>query len=260
MGAIDLLFQQLPAFALTTVRISGLFLIAPVFGQKSIPPLARVWMILLLAFLLLPVVSGDQVRESDLLHLTVLAVREAAVGLTLGFIVALFLGSAQFAGKLAGVHIGFGLATVLDPITEEQGTLIDQLHGLMVLVLFLTLGGHRFLLLALGTSFDLIPLGTAVLPPSIGEGILRLFVEVVILGIQIAVPVMASVFLTEATIGILSRGAPQFNIFSIGLPLRIGVGSIVLASTMPVTMKLMRNFILRLPDELSSLLYQLSAM
>jgi flagellar biosynthesis protein FliR len=166
--------------------------------------------------------------------------------------------SAKYAGRVAGVHIGFGLANVVDPVTQEQNTLIDQLQGMMVLVLFFILGGHRMLLVALGQSFHLIPIGQAALPIPAAEGMIRLFCQVIVLGVQIAAPVLASVFLTEAVIGILSRGVPQLNIFTVGLALRIVVGLLVLMATLPVFVGLMKRALAEIPIELHGLLTQMS--
>ncbi len=258
MEVVERLASDLPLFLLTGVRISGLLFLAPVFGQNGIPKVHRVWMTLLLSLLLVPTADAASVSDIQGAGYIPLVARELAVGLLLGFVVLLFLASAKYAGQLAGVHIGFGLASVVDPVTKEQGTLIDQFQGLMVLVLFLILGGHRMLLHALGTSFVLIPLGQAQMPPSIAEGLVRLFCEVVVLGIQIAIPVLAAVFLTEMAIGILSRGVPMLNIFTVGLPLRIMVGALVLMATLPVFMGLMKRAIYAVPAELQGLLLQLA--
>lgn len=258
MGTFDGLVTELPAFVLTGVRVGGLLLLVPVFGQRTLPAVHRLWMTLLLALLLLPAARTASVAGREALELVPLVARELAVGLLMGFVVLLFLESAKYAGRLVGVHIGFGLANIMDPVTREQGTLIDQLQGLMVLVLFLTVGGHRMLLAALGTSFNLIPLGQAVLPHGVGEGLVRLFCQVVVLGIQIATPVLASVFLTEIAIGILSRGVPTLNIFTVGLPLRIVVGVLVLSATLPLFLTLMQRVIDSMPTEIHGLLLQLA--
>ena len=104
----------------------------------------------------------------------------------------------------------------------------------------------------------MIPLGQAELPPGIATGIVQLFCQVIVLGIQIAVPVLAAVFLTEAAIGILSRSVPMLNIFTVGLPLRIMVGLLVLWATMPVFIGLMGRVIHTIPVEVYGLLRQLA--
>ncbi len=256
MESIDQLASNLPLFVLTGVRVSGLLFLAPVFGQKGIPQIHRVWMTLLLALLLLPATHPGEAVGAEGAAFIPLVARELAVGLLLGFVVLLSLSSAKYAGQMVGVHIGFGLANIVDPVTQEQGTLIDQFQGLMVLVLFLSLGGHRMLLEALAASFQLVPLGQAQLPSGIADGLVRLFCEVVVLGIQIAIPVLSAVFLTELAIGILSRGVPTLNIFTVGLPLRIVVGVLVLAATLPVFVGLMKRVIIGIPADLQGLLLQ----
>ncbi|MCK4546024.1 MAG: flagellar biosynthetic protein FliR [Candidatus Eisenbacteria sp.] len=254
MEWMDRVASDLPLFLLTGVRVAGLLFLAPVFGQKSLPPVHRIWMVLLLSLLLLPAIGSQELAGISGIGFVPVVASELAVGLLLGFSVLLFLESAKFAGRLAGVHIGFGLASIVDPVTKEQGTLLDQLQGMMVLVLFVTMGGHRMLLQALGDSYSMVPIGQAQIPASLAEGIVRVFCRTIVLGIQIAMPVLASVFLTEIAIGIVAKGVPQLNIFTIGLPLRIVVGSLAFTVTLPVFISLMRRVINGIPVELHGLL------
>ncbi|MFH1278429.1 MAG: flagellar biosynthetic protein FliR [Candidatus Eisenbacteria bacterium] len=258
MNSIDRLATDLPVFLLAGTRVGGVLMLLPVFGRGAIPGVHRVWMTILLSLLLFPLAAPGGVPEAVGAGYIPLVARELSVGMLLGFTVLLFLESAKYAGRIAGVHIGFGLANVIDPVTEEQNTLIDQLQGMMVLVLFLLLGGHRAALLALGKSFQIVPLGQGSISPGLAEGLVRLFCQMIVLGVQIAAPVLASVFLTESVIGVLSRGVPQMNIFTVGLALRIVVGILVLMATMPVFVSLMRGAIESIPLELHGLLGQLA--
>lgn len=254
MDFVDIMINRMPAFALTLVRVSGFLTLAPAFGQRSVPVTYRFWVGMMLTLILLPVVDAHGVAGVTGIGYLPLVLRELTVGLLIGFVVMLALASGNLAGKIVGVQMGFGLATVMDPVTSEQGTLIDQLQGLIVLILFFTIGGHRMIILALSDSFRAVPLGLAQWPGGITDGVLRLFFHVVLLGIQIAIPVMASVFIVEAAIGILSKGAPQFNVFTIGLPLRILVGALVLTATIPLMVALMKRFLFTLPGELDNLI------
>ena len=114
------------------------------------------------------------------------------------------------------------------------------------------------ILAALGASFRIIPLGAAVFPSGALDGMVRLFCQVIVLGVQIASPVLASVFLAEAAIGILSKTVPQLNIFTVGLPLRIVLGGVVLIATLPLFLGLMREAIQTVPAELHGLMMQLA--
>ena len=258
MNGLDTLAERIPVFLLTGVRVTGLLYLNPIFGRRAVPPVHFTWMTLLLSLLLVPIARTDGLELEAGFGLVPLMAKELAVGMLMGFTVLLFLESAKYAGRIAGVHIGFGLANVMDPVTGEQGTLVDQLQGMMVLVLFLALGGHRMVLGALGASFRIIPLGAAVFPAGALDGMVRLFCQVIVLGVQIASPVLASVFLAEAAIGILSKTVPQLNIFTVGLPLRIVLGGVVLIATLPVFLGLMREAIGTIPAELRGLMMQLA--
>ncbi len=254
---LDNLVEQIPVFVLSGLRLVGVFTVAPVFGSRTLPPQLRVYMTLLLAVLFLPVTSQTSVPTHVGAFLWIGA-NEFAIGLFMGYIVTLVLAAATYAGRLAGAHIGYGLANVVDPLTQDQATLLDQLNGYLTLLLFLALGGHRTLLHALGTSFTFAPVGGSALHGGLFEGLMSVFTGVIVLGVQIAIPVLASVFLTEAAIGLVSRGVPQLNIFSVGLGLRIIVGSIAFFLAMPLMFFLMRGVVEEIPGQLHGLLVQLS--
>lgn len=258
MDFVDIMIGRMPAFAMTLVRVTGFLTLAPAFSQRSVPIPYRFWIGMMLTLILLPIVNAQALTGVTGIAYLPLVLRELAVGLLIGFVVMLALTSGNLAGKIVGVQMGYGLATVMDPITSEQGTLIDQLNGLIVLILFFTLGGHRMIILALSKSFEVVPLGIAQWPGGITDGVLQLFFHVILLGIQIAIPVMASVFIVEAAVGVLSKGAPQFNVFTIGLPMRILVGAIVLIGTIPLLVALMKKFIFTLPGELDNLIHLLA--
>lgn len=258
MPSLDLVWERLPMFALTTVRVAGVFLVAPLFSSRLLPGVLRMWMVLVLSALLLPITSAHSSLTPMGWGWVEVSLQELVIGLLLGFVATIFLAAANYAGRLAGSHVGFGMANVVDPLSREQSTFLDQVQGWLALMLFVFLGGHRMLLYALGSSFSLVPIGSGSVSPQIFDGLLRLFAQTVILGIQIAIPVLAAVFLTEAGVGIIGRSAPQMNIFSIGLPVRIMVGMLVFTLTLPLALVLMRGAIESIPFALNGLLVQLA--
>lgn len=252
------LLDRMPAFLLIAVRAGVLLHLLPGFDARTVPAAVRLWLTLFLSFLLVPVVTPGALALDDPLALALAVAREAAVGGLLGLVARLLIGAATYGGRLAGVHIGFGFAGTIDPTTGDEDAMLDRLQERLAIVLFLVIGAHRGVIGALGQSFQLVPLGTAKFTPGLGADYVALFAQAVILAVQIAAPVIASVTLAEIAIGLLSRSVPQFNVISVGFGIRIALGLAVFGLALPAALNLMRTAIGGVPVALHGLLGRLA--
>jgi flagellar biosynthesis protein FliR len=255
---IDGLLERLPAFLLIGVRVGVLLFLLPGFDARTVPAAVRLWLTLLLAVLLLPVVSAASIDIADPVALVIAVAREAAIGALLGLVVRLLISAATYGGRLAGVHIGFGFAGTIDPSTGEEDAMLDRLQERLAIVLFMVLGAHRGVIAALAESFRLVPIGKAVFTPQLAAAYVDLFAQSIVLAVQIAAPVIASVTLAEVAIGLLSRSVPQFNVFSVGFGIRIALGLAVFGLALPAAMGLMNQAIGGVPLALRGILGQLA--
>lgn len=241
-------------FFLVLSRCAGLFSMAPVFGSPLVPVQAKVGIAVLVSFLLLPVVGP--VASSSQPTLWVFAasvVREALVGLCIGYAASLLFVAAQLAGELVDIQIGFGIATVFNPMTSSPVSLVAQFQYLLALTIFLAIDGHHFLLLAVAQSFRTVPLATAAGGPQVMAGVSRMFADIAVIALRLGAPVIATLFMTDLVLGIMARVLPQMNVFVVGLPLKIGAGMATLVVAIPVFVLTMSGLLRQMGREVGML-------
>jgi flagellar biosynthetic protein FliR len=220
---------------LVMFRTGALFMTVPVFGHMSIPRILRVWIIILFGFIIFPSIAVPNVEPpATLVHFTLVVANEIAIGLLMGFGVIIFFSAVQYAGHLIGLQMGLAVANVIDPMGTGEVAIIGEFYYFFSLIIFLLIDGHYIVIEALIKSFRLVPIGGGVMNPSIGEYLITLTGMVFIISIKLAAPVIITLFIMNAILGIIARTVPQMNVFIVGFPLAIGVGIALIAFTLPV--------------------------
>lgn len=238
MEAITLLQNQFALLILIFVRISGMIVPAPVFGSRNIPGPLKAGLCLLLTITVLPFLADKTAVTipQTLIPYVYLLLSELIFGLIIGFASSLVFSAVQMTGSLLDMQVGFGVVNIFDPQIGQQVPLIGNFKYILALFLFLTLNGHHILLTAILDSFKLVPITGIVFNTSITEMMVNIFSEVFVFAVQITVPVLAAVIITDIALGILARTMPQMNVFVVGVPAKIIVGIFVLSVTLPFFM------------------------
>jgi flagellar biosynthetic protein FliR len=156
-----------------------------------------------------------------------------AVGLTIGFAARLVFAAFDLAGEVIGLQMGLGFATFFDPQTSAQVPVIGQYLGLLAILVFLSINGHALLLSTLIESFSILPIGTLGLDSNGFSAFARWGAQIFLIGFTLALPVIATLLIANFGIGIISRAAPQMNIFAVGFPFTLLVGFIALYLMIP---------------------------
>jgi flagellar biosynthetic protein FliR len=243
--------EKLQLFLMIMLRSSGLFLLAPILGHKSIPLLVRVGMIVLFAIILVTAMGNVALPEiNSLFQLVGIAFKELLVGLIIGFVFMLILLAAQAAGSVVGYQIGLYLANVLDPNTHSQVSVIGQFWFLVAMLIFLTINGHHMIISAYSDSFELIPPGYVAMNGAVGEMMIKYTAYLFVIALKIASPVMITLFLTDVALGVVAKMMPTMNVFFVGFPIKIGVGLMVLAMSLPIVAYVLEKAIHHLDKEL----------
>lgn len=214
--------------ALLLVRPGMLVVVSPVFGGAYAPTLFKIGFTFIIGVSLLPLVPLPGTINPAALTLVVL--RELLVGLGLGFTIRVLVAGAEFAGHLAGFQLGFTYASVVDPQSGVRNGVLSALYGTVALVVFFAIDAHHDVLRALARSFEVIPVGTGRVGPTLGPLVMQLFGLMFILGAQLAAPVVVVLLVAELALGLLSRAAPSLNLMQQGFPIRLIVGLLTLAS------------------------------
>ena len=234
MDLFALMQSQLGFFLLIFVRISGLFIMAPIFGSRNVTGRVKAGLALLITYILFPIVFDQTAIIPDhfMTYLFVVA-GELLVGLILGFVSSLIFTAIQMAGQLLDMQVGFGMIHMIDPMSGQQAPLIGNFKYILALVTFLATNGHHVILSALFASFKLIPVTGMVVHTGITEFIINIVGGMFILALKISAPILVSLLLTDVALGILARTMPQMNIFVVGVPGKIIIGIFVLSIALP---------------------------
>jgi len=241
LDALARVLLNLDAVLLVLARISGMFFMSPVFGRRNVPAIFTIGLILALTYITAAYypVYGEAIDVSSYVELAFYIIKELITGIIMGYVVLLAFSAFLLAGQLIDTQIGFGVVHVLDPHTNVQIPLVGNFNNVLAMVLFFAMDGHHNLIRLLMYSFEALPLGKAALTEDIALPLFHMFVEFFVLGLKMAVPVIASALLAEVIFGILVRVIPQMNIFVIGLPFKILIGLLVLFLTIPVLISVM---------------------
>lgn len=247
-----LLTRHLGTFLLAFFRLGGMLAWAPVLGHRSVPVPHRAGLAALLALVLTPLLAGSSRGPDDALGWALAVAGEVLVGLAIGFVASLVVTAAEVAGELIGFQMGLGLAAVFDPSTGEQESVIARFQQILALLLFLAVNGHHLLIRAVALSFQRIGPG-AVLEPAVTGGIGGLGGKLLQSGFALAAPVVGILLVLNVALALLSRVAPQANVFMVGLPLSAGLGVLGLLDALPHFGQLVTGLIAELPADLNVL-------
>ncbi len=216
------------------VRVLALFSALPVLGQRSVPARVRVGLALLIVVAAQPSLPPMPEVPLDSALAFLLVVQNLLIGLTLGFAVRLVFAAVEFAGELVGLQMGLNYAGFFDPASGGQVTATGRFFGTLVGLLFIVINGHLLVVAAVVQSFRAFPVAPEpfaflrALQPQVWGS------EVFALGLWIALPIVAMLLFVNLVLGVISRVAPQMNVFAIGFPMTLGVGLLGMLFTLPM--------------------------
>ena len=215
-------------FMYPLMRVGAAALVAPVFSNDMLPVQIRVLLGVALTVAVLPAVGEvppvDPLSAQGLL----IAAQEVLIGLTIGTILALALNTAVVAGESIALAMGLGFATMVDPQTGMSVPVVSQLLLTIVTLLFLAVGGHLMIIQLLADSFAAIPVGELTLDRDVFWGVAAWGTQMYAGAVLIALPLVTVLLVINLSLGVMTRAAPQMNVFSIGLPMTILVGGVLM--------------------------------
>lgn len=226
--------DELEYFMLIFCRVSCLIYIVPFFSMNNTPRRVRVGLSFIIAMLLYYVIPEKPVLEySTLLAYAVLVLREAIVGLLMGFACNICTTIVGFAGRIIDMEIGLSMASLMDPMTKENMSISGVIYNYAITLMLLITGIYEYILKALAESFSLIPIGGAVFASDRLLGaMLKFMADYVMIAFRICLPMFAVMILLNALLGILAKVAPQMNMFAVGMQMKVLIGLILLFLTM----------------------------
>lgn len=229
------LFQPatLTLFLLVALRTTAAMAVGPLAAWPGVPLPGRIFVGLGLALAIAPVVPTAVPAAQLQLGPTELF-QELTLGLFFGVASALLVSALQLGAGMIDYQAGFTFGFSLDPLSGNQNGPIERFLMAFAAVLFFDLDGHHLFLLSLDDLFRIVPVGGA--PNLAGPtGIASFFTAIAVAALAMALPFVTLLLLVDITLAVLSRAAPQFNLFAVGLPAKTGLVLVALALLLPVT-------------------------
>jgi flagellar biosynthesis protein FliR len=200
-------------------RMSGLVVVAPFLGSASVPPRIKAGLAFLLTLFLVSLVPTPP-PALGAAAVAMLLGGEFTIGFILGFTLQLIFEAAQLAGQVCGVQMGYSLASVLNPDSQADSTVLSTLYQLVVVLLFIQFGVLHWLLRGLARSFDYLPPGHLSLTWAALSTLLAFATSMFVAGVQIAAPVVVASLFADVALGFLGKASPQLPVLFIGISLK----------------------------------------
>lgn len=225
-------------FILVLMRVSGLFVSMPILGSRNVPMMVKAGLAGLISIILVSTLSPlPKGIPHDWGAFLVVGAYEFLIGIGMGFMVSLMFSAVQIAGEIMDLQSGFGMMNIFNPAMETQFPIFGFYLFILWGMFFLWINGHLIVLRILGESYTTLPIG--IMNPinkNLGWEITRLGQTMFVFGVRLAGPVIITMILTYAVMGILSRAIPQIHLFVIGFPITIGLGLLVVGISLGVYM------------------------
>jgi flagellar biosynthetic protein FliR len=214
-------------------RVLGLFAIAPVFGGLGVPRRVRLMIGLAVAFALIPGLPAmPAVPPGSWTGIMIIA-QQMLIGILMGLTLRIVFAAVDVAGEMIGMQMGLSFALFYDPQNAGQTAVLGQFLGLLATLTFLAMNGHLLTLSVLAESFQLLPVGIS---PVSGQGFVAAVSWSAVIfsaGVLLSLPIVAALLIANIAMGVLSRVAPQLNLFAVGFPVTIVAGFVVLTISLP---------------------------
>lgn len=222
-------------------RILAMIASSPVLGNKQVPVRVKIGLSVLLAIIVAPTIASmPQVAIGSPQGLLIM-IQQIIIGVAMGFTMRLIFTAVEMAGELAGLQMGLGFASFYDPLNASYTPVVARWLGIIAALAFLAMDGHLAMLSALAESFRTLPVGS-MMPARGFYGVANWGGSIFAYALQISLPILAALLITNIALGILTRAAPQLNLFAVGFPITLAIGFFVLALSMSYFTPLLDRF------------------
>lgn len=229
----DQWYAWITAFLWPFLRVLGLVVAEPVLGNRAVPVAAKVGLAIFITLVIAPLLPPMPQLEPASAGGLLIAIQQLLIGLAMGFAIRIALTAAEMAGQLAGLQMGLGFAVFFDPESTAQTAVVGQFAGLFAILIFLSSNGHALVLEALAESFTALPISAAPMSPLGFRVLVDWGSAIFIAGVLISLPIIAALLVANITVGIMTRAAPQLNLFAVGFPITLTIGLLALYLAIP---------------------------
>ncbi len=218
------------AFLWPLFRILALVASAPILGNPSIPVKVKIGIAVLLTMIIAPTIQQPlpQVDPYSGIGLMIL-LQQILIGAALGMVMRIVFVAVEMAGEIIGLQMGLAFAIFFDPQHSGQLALISRFLGIIASLAFLAIDGHLIMIALIAQSFNTLPIGPDGFNIPTFNALVLWGGEIFKSGLLLSLPVLAALLIVNLALGVLTRAAPQLNIFAVGFPITLSVGFLILA-------------------------------
>jgi flagellar biosynthetic protein FliR len=221
------------SFIWPLTRILGLLMVAPAFGHRSVPARVKIGLGIFITLTVAPTLPPMPDVGLGSWHGLFILVQQLLIGIAIGFVMRIVFAAIEAAGEIVGLQMGLGFASFFDPQSAGQTLVLARFFSMLATLIFLAVNAHLLLLGTLVESFQTLPIGIQPLSAAGFYNLAAFGSSVFAVGLQLSLPLITIMLMTNLSLGILTRSAPQHNIFAIGFPITLSVGLLLLNFTMP---------------------------
>jgi len=226
------LIAQLESWVWPFFRVAGLLMSAPVIGTRAVPVRIRLVIAIAITVAIVPVLPVPAYLEPFTGAWLLTSVQQVIIGTAMGLSIRAIFVALEIAGQAIGQLMGLMLASMVDPQNGNQVPVIGQFYLLLATLLFLSVDGHLLMIQALVSSFQQLPIGVDGISRDAAWGIINWMGTILNTAVLIALPAMAALLIVNLAFGVMTRAAPQLNIFAVGFPIMIILGVFIVMFTL----------------------------
>lgn len=232
----DFTVAQIEVWLLVLVRVSVLVFLLPILSTDEVPTRFKAGLSFFLSIILFPILPSASIEiPASVIAYILLALKEIYIGAVMGFAGTFIFAGLRFAGGWIDSETGFNMTQIMNPMAGEEDTAMAHLLFILFILILLGTGGYVFYLQALAESFRLIPLtGARMASGSMVAVFAVMTTDSFVLGMKVAAPVVATLFISSIALAIIARIMPQMNVWMVGMPMKIALGTLTLMFALPL--------------------------
>ena len=245
MKMFPTLNTMLAAGIMVFARLLGFVRLAPIFNRKEIPGMVKLSICLLLTCIITPFVKPASVLMMDSFVLSIFL--NIVVGALIGYMAQLILLAVDAGADMINMQMGLSSAMVLDPTTSSQVSILSKIMSLLGILVFIHLGGIYWLIMALMRSFEIFPIFAVSIPLDKlvnMDYLISMSSNVLYMGLQIASPILLATLGQDIILGVISKTAPQVNVFQLSFLFKPVLGAAIMIWILPMLLNIINDYFL----------------
>lgn len=221
--------QNVEFYLLVLLRISAFVMTAPFFSYSTIPHQLKAALSIMLTLIVLNTIPVVSLSYQGVFGYSVLVLKETVIGLILGFMCSMCMYIISFAGQMMDTEMGLAMSSMFDPLSNIQVTVTGNIYNYLIMLMLLVTNMHYYIIRAITDSFKMFNVGEGVFRTNaIKELAVDFMGNYFLIAFRIVLPVFCCMLLINVVLGVLTKVAPQMNMFVIGIQIKVFVGIILL--------------------------------